>query len=129
MLVHIKPIIYLLLLRLKSLVNSFQLESGALFVPSQVRKRCQGRFTCGQVAVKVLLVSSPEAREAREHGGRGSWNVTRRDVRPELFMPLPLPRHLLLPLGRKVHTVPPETERDMGRAFTERLVTDSLSLH
>lgn len=72
MLVHTEPIIYSLLLRLKSLVNSFQLELGALSIPSLVRRRCQGRFTMRAVAMKVSLVSSPEAWEAGQGWARRS---------------------------------------------------------
>lgn len=55
MLVHIKPIIYLLLLRLKSLLNSFQLELGALSIPSQVREKLPGvDLPCAQVTMKGL---------------------------------------------------------------------------
>ena len=39
MLVHTKPIIYLLLLRLKSLLNRFLLGMGALSLPLQVLEK------------------------------------------------------------------------------------------
>lgn len=76
--------------------------------------------------MKVLFVLFFEVREVREYGGRGSWNVIRRDVRFEFFMFLFLFRYLLLSLGRKVYIVLFEIERDMGRVFIERFVIDFL---
>lgn len=69
MLVHTKPIIYLLLFRLKSPVNTFQWESGALSSPSRVRRRCQGRLTMWAGGHESLAVSFTEAWEAGAGAG------------------------------------------------------------
>lgn len=116
MLVHTKPIIYLLLLRLKSLVNSFQLELGALSVPSQVRRRCQGRFTRWADGHGSLTGVLHWSLGGRGRGGRGGQNVTGRTG-------------LLIPCCSCWRfTLTPDTER-CGRASTKHLLHSSLSLH
>lgn len=80
MLVHTKPITYLLLLRSKSLVNSFPLGLGPYLSPLRFGEGARVDFPCGQTAMKVSLVSSAEAREGGGgRGGRGGQHVTRRD--------------------------------------------------
>ena len=104
MLVQTKPVIYLLLLRFKSLANSFQLELGALSAPSQVRRRCRGRFTMWAGSHESLIYICYWSLEG--------WSMLGVEVRTWLGG--------VLGLGRKVYTVTPDTER-VGEASPKHL--------
>lgn len=97
MLVHIKLIIYLLLLRLKSLLHSFWFELGSLISTLSGSGRCHWLdLPCGLAAIRVSFVSATEVWEVGDWMGMGvkmwagvlPWTCSFPDLSPSSLAPL-----------------------------------------